>query len=210
MTSTQISKGVNFLKTAGYFGRLFNMATVPNQAAFDKAPYTTLGMRTPASAAANLLGPAGALLGTPAEMIIRRNSLGAAGPDARQTLDETSKGLQNRGYLENAGKLALPSALVGGGLGLLGGLGLMAYNARNGNLNLDNRQELYGALGQAGAFAGIGAGAMGLGGGLTGLINKGVSEATSNEDKARANKMVGKHPYLTSLPFGSVVGAAFA
>ena len=73
---------------------------------------------------------------------------------------------------------------------------------------LSDRAIAGGELAGAGA---IGGGALGYGiGALSGGINSAVIHNTSDETKQRATAMKAKHPFMTSLPFGDMIGAAAA
>lgn len=212
MTTQQLQNGINFIKKAGYFGRYLNMTSLPNRAAINNAPVSTALLRTPIGALSNIAPGAGLLLGGPVEMAVRRNAMGPAGSSMQNALDDTTKDIANKGYLENMTSVAKPMAATFGGLGLLGGLGYTAYNAvnnyrQNGNVDLEQLKRnlsLTGLVTGAGALSGASAGAM------SGAVDKAINNHTAIDSKERAKAMVAKHPYLTSLPFGNIIGAAFA
>lgn len=205
MTSQELIKGTNFiLKSAknnsnsSWLGRYANMTTLPFQQMVDKNPKAT-----------GIMGLVGSpVIGEPlTEMAMKRYSLGGTTKERKNNLDDADETLQERGYGKNMhtlGKnLAGPASLLGGAIGT--GLGAMLEKGP---------QDTGSRLGNA-ALGGLGGATIGglagyLGGGFNGAITKAVDNNTSTESTERAKKMIAKHPYLTSLPFGNMVGAAFA
>ena len=138
----------------------------------------------------------------------------------KEKYQEASDAVKERGTLENmhhSGKKLTPlmaalGALAGGGIGAMQG-----HDSQYGHgpLTHGNLLEPYstshtigsGLLG-AGIGAGVGALSGYAGGALGGAINSAETKGPSEESRQRALKMKTNHPYLTSLPFGDVIGAA--
>ncbi len=214
MTSQELTKGTNFILKAAknnsnssWLGRYANMTTLPFQQMMDKNPKAT-----------SIMG----LVGSPAigepltEMAMKRYSLGGTTKERKNNLDDADETLQERGYTKNIhtlGKnLAGPASLLGGAIGT--GFGALMNPQVNDGFGHNAQFGTGSRLGNAALFGlgGAAAGGLGgyLGGGFNGAITKAVDNNTSTESTERAKKMIAKHPYLTSLPFGNMVGAAFA
>jgi hypothetical protein len=203
------------LKTAGYFGRLAQMEVTPAQASISNAPMTegllakgqealthTVLKNTPT----DVLIPSlyGSMLGgtTLANMLNRRVALGGTEEERKDTLDRTNAEIANRSTLDQVGHNMQKAVIPG----MLGGAALSAFM---------DPAELFGHH-SASPLARVLTGALGgglgaaVGRGLVGGISKLVNNYTSQDSKDRANAMVAKHPYLTSLPLGSTIGAMLA
>lgn len=204
MTSEQKQKGVAFLKQAGYFGRVANLISQPNQAQISRDPGKTMATRGVTGLAGSVI-PGGGLLGIPGEMLTRRMSLGGTPEGRAEALQSSEDQLRSSTMGQNAGsfagKGALAGSLLGGGLGL--GLGaLKGY--QQGHYDPTEIAQ-FGGLGLLGGAAGAG-----LAGAATGAFNKAVQQNTSQDSQDRARDMIARHPYLTSLPFSSFVAGAMS
>lgn len=212
MTLEQKQKGVAFLKEAGYFGRYFNMGSQPQQTMLSRKPGATLAAGIPASVSNQVLPGSSLVAGPASEMLQRAVALGGNTGARRSNMEAANTELKGRSLGQNAmhiaGKTAVPMALMGG----LAGLGIGAYENYKGHggfsgWGMEDAKNMLGV----GAGVGLGAGALGaFGGAISGGINKIVDQNTSEDSQVRAREMVAKHPYLTSLPFGNIIGAGLA
>ena len=112
-----------------------------------------------------------------------------------------------RNSIEGAKSMGVGGALAGGAIGATPGLikALMDITGtESGDSDISPLQLL---LGGGLAGAGVGGLAGASGGATAGALSKIVANSTSRETKERARNLTAKHPYLSGLPFSSVIGA---
>jgi hypothetical protein len=188
---------VNLLKHAesSWAGRYFAEKGIPSSAMMDH-PYRSLAGAMPGNVV--LLAP------------LQEMGMAATfgGKKNREELYRKSmEGTEERGLGGNMHHFGKKLAPVYAGLGaLIGGVG--------GYFGRPHAKSIPGAIGEAAIGAGVGGlagGGLGyLAGGLAGGLTHPMIHGTSDESKERALKMKAEHPYLTSLPFGDMIGAAVA
>ena len=176
------------IKTASFLGRYANMHTLPMAAALQNSPNTEFGL----SLLDMVTGSSANPITNPVIQSFSNNaSLGYGDNNRLKSLQKTDKKLQEKGYIDNmmeqGGNFAGPGAVLGAlGGGISGGIPGAGLGAIAG---------------------GLGAG---IGGAGVGALTKFISNNTSKDSKARAMAMKAKHPYLTNLPLGSMIGATLA
>ena len=129
-------------------------------------------------------------------------------------MEKSVNDVNNRTLGENtwhgAKQWAKPMSILGG----LAGAGLAAYLSTRPETFVRTPPPPRNPLIDIPVGAALGTGIGALGGGLAGaaggLINKAILQNTTKETQQRAIKMKNEHPYLTSLPFGDMIGAANA
>jgi hypothetical protein len=212
---------VGLLKHAGVFGRYFDEGAIPHNAMIDQ-PYKSEAASLPGRAinTAALIAPPGISNAIQFGIGMPIGELGMAAAfgnkDNREKKYRKSlTDMENRGYrsqMNHSGdKLMVPEAILGG----LVGAGAGAYIGRQipgagpayyGPFHAEGGKLRNSIIGAAlGTLAGGTTGY--LNGALAGGWNKFVTKHTSEDSKERALKMKARHPYLTSLPFGDMVGA---
>ncbi len=188
-------------KSGGYLGRLANMYAQPFQASVE-SPWTSSAIGAPAVVGDYVAPMSGYALGPLSEMLQKRVILGGSDQERTDTLNNNANALKNTSMggnaLKAAKRFALPSAVFGG----LAGGATAAAGGSHANIGDILTGAGVGALGGLVGGSGVGAG--------MGALSKYINNRTSADSQNRSRDMIAKHPYLTSLPFGNLIGAGVA